>query len=248
MKKLQNGFGVVPILISLVIIVAVGIAGWTVYNRQKKDNQSNKSSQSDQQNNKVVNNENVTQTLKLETAPMVSVQHNASWVRLTEFGYPRDGLVKTIDGVAFLISFTRTQFKYDYMNRSAGGAYPIGKLSKAITVNGKQYYIGTTNQFSSAFISTCQISTNGACSLLLPDNYGYMIIDMMRHSPSESDYKARSPLELSNPADQKALEEFTEIMDYSQVLKVSSHLMVVQSCINNSFCMAAMPSSSTTTP
>lgn len=152
------------------------------------------------------------QTMQLETAPVLSVSYDSSWSRLTEYGYPRDGLTKTINGTAFLISFSRNNLSYDYMNRAAGGAYPPGELHKEINANGKTYYVGITKSVASAFLSTCPPTPNGACSLSLPEGYGYMIVDLQRFTPSSSDYKARSPLVMSETADQKAVEEFAAIM------------------------------------
>ncbi len=208
MKINQKGFNAVMVLVVLLVLGGVAAAGWYVLNKQKKNDQPSTS----QQANEPAQSEESTKSMSLETAPMVSVSYDPSWSRLTEYGYNRDGLTKTVDGVDFLIKFTRTFLDYDYMDRTAGGAYPPGTLYKEITANRKPHYIGITEHVPGAFLSTCKPSEDGACSLHLPDNYGYMIVDISRFAPTDSDYKATEDLVLDNAADKKAIDEFAEIM------------------------------------
>ena len=215
MKKNENGFSLGLVLLLIFIVGAIAAASVLVLkNMDKHPSETSQQTGDRNQNKQTEQTKSTIQSMDLVTAPMVTVNYDSSWSRLKEFTYDRDGLFKTIDGVKFLITFTRTPLKYDYMDRDAGGAYPPGKLYKEITANGKHYYIGkiTEPAVAGAFLSTCPLTSNGACSLHLPDNYGYMIVDLHRFAPTNSNYKATSPLDLSSTTDQKAIDEFVDIM------------------------------------
>lgn len=209
MNKNRKGFSVIEGLLVVLLLAAISFGGYWVWHSHKST-AKNQNAQSSQTKSSI-------ETMSLVSAPMVSVKYDSSWTRLKEFTYDRDGLFKTIDGVKFLVSFTLTPFKYDYMDRSAGGGYPAGELYKTITANGKSYYIGkvTDSGVEEAFLSTCPPTPNGSCSLFLTysdGSTGYMIVDLHRFVPTSSNYKATSPLVLSNPADKKAIDEFAAIM------------------------------------
>jgi hypothetical protein len=219
---------IVVILVLLVLVAAGAAAYWFLIrkdnktaptNTQKNTSSEQKQSQSDEKTDESNHNTWVPLDLHKE----LTLTHDGTWTA-KDWGGTK-GLIKDVGGIKYLIALGTTTFDYDYMDRAAGGAYPVGTLYKTVaTSKGKSLQVGTFSfgkAQDGAFVSTCPLTSNGGCSIKVADSVGgghsYWILELDRYLPEkDTDPRAlagaKDYLDLTNPTDKQVLDEFVAML------------------------------------
>jgi hypothetical protein len=140
----------------------------------------------------------------------VSVRHDSTWTENKGAGQFVSGrLLKTINGRQYAIGFQENTA--DFL--ASGGAYADNlKVYEEININNKPHFVITSSSpadgkaYDYAYISSCPIKVNEACSLPLKTNFLFV---MLRQDVPGAQYPVE--LDFSRKDDQQVLAEFAEI-------------------------------------
>lgn len=176
MKKNQNGFSVVEILVTLLVVSLISTVGWLVYDRQKVQNEDAP------QTNAVANTNNDTK----EADPVEQDAENLETKTITHkdasfaFAHPQDWTIQELEGYPgtdeLNVWVTDPEKKllflmvvHDYIGDSplTGGKAEVSFAG----IGGKEYYIDSNEENSKSLkysISSCK---EKYCNTKLNDTY-----------------------------------------------------------------------------
>ena len=144
----------------------------------------------------------------------VSVRYGDGWMAKKGSGeFVSGGLIKTVNGRSYTIGFQENNDEY----LASDGSYANNlKVYEKILIDENPHFIATSSTFPPnvsqeldyAYISSCPVKVNEACSPRLKDGE-YLFVILTQNVPN-----AQYPVELNftRKDDQQILAEFTEIM------------------------------------
>lgn len=212
------------LLIGLVLLVLLAAAAyWFVFKSDSAPAQSPAESSEDNSQTPTPQAEKQTWKPSQDLSGTIRLSHDDSWSE--KYWLAKKGLIKDMNGQKYALVLTSNSLDYDYMDRTAGGAYPPGTLYKTVsTEQGKTVHVGTFEMSGGtyAFLSTCPITANGGCSLKETYSDGsnsLYLVELTRYLPEQDEKtyenletEAIVPLQLGNTTDKEVLDEFVSML------------------------------------